>query len=86
MIQNVLFFIALLMLYSPCYAMEDHSKHMEKNYANGQDVTLRCLECHADQGDAFMKTAHWLWKGETPFLEGREKGVELGKINLLNDY
>lgn len=86
MIQKVLFSIALLMLYSPSHAMEDHSKHMEKKYANGRDLTLRCLECHADQGEAFMKTAHWLWKGEAPFLEGRGKGVQLGKINLMNDY
>lgn len=86
MIRTILFMMVSLILTCQSHAMEDHSKLIKKSYANGRDLTLRCLECHKAQGKDFIKTAHWLWKGETPFLKGHEQGAGLGKINLMNDY
>jgi hypothetical protein len=39
-----------------------------------------------DQVTDFMKTAHWLWKGPTPYLIGHETDTHIGKINLMNNF
>ena len=68
------------------HADVDHSDFIENQCATGEDVTRSCLECHEETADEFMNTAHWMWKGETPFLIGHESDSSLGKINLMNDY
>ncbi len=51
------------------------------------EVTADCLRCHDDAANDMLHTAHWLWKGPTPFLEGRETETETGKgTNLINNY
>ena len=86
MIQKMCLIAILLMFSCPSHALEDHSKLMKDSYSNAQDVTKGCLECHDKEGNDFIKTAHWLWKGETPFMKNHEHDSKLGKINLMNDY
>lgn len=64
----------------------DHGDFMKSTYPDGPSVTKDCLSCHVEQGEEFMKTAHWQWKGPTPFLSGHENETELGKRNLINNY
>lgn len=68
------------------YAGEDHSELIESILTTPQEVTQTCLECHESAAEDFMKTAHWLWRGKTPFVKGHESKESLGKINLMNDY
>lgn len=86
MVFFIICFAGIPMDTSVAHSLEDHAKLIKKTYTDVRELTLDCLECHEDQGKAFMKTAHWRWKGDTPFLKGHEHGVELGKINLMNDY
>ncbi len=86
MIGRICFAVVVFVFSGLSHAMEDHSLLMEKAHGSARDITRQCLECHAAQGEDFVKTAHWLWKGGTAFLEGRERGAQLGKINLMNDY
>jgi hypothetical protein len=86
MIRKICVVAIFILFSSPAHGQEDHSKLMKASYSNAREVTRQCLECHAKEGSDFMKTAHWLWKGETPFLKGHENRSDLGKINLMNDY
>ncbi len=43
------------------------------------EVTRECLRCHPDQGEQMLTSTHWLWRGPSPFTEGYEKRVDLGK-------
>lgn len=63
----------------------DHSDYVSDSYSDARSVTSDCLSCHQDQGVDFMKTAHWLWKGPTPFVMGHENETTIGKINLINN-
>lgn len=66
----------------------DHSK-LVKLSANPQpmDVTRECLRCHKEQGEDMLKSAHWLWRGPSPFTEGHEKRVDMGKAtNTVNNF
>ncbi len=64
----------------------DHSQLLQGPYKNGRAVTKDCLGCHEEQGRDFIKSAHWLWKGPSPHVAGLEKGVELGKRKLMNNF
>ncbi len=79
-----LFFTFGLMT-SPLWAM-DHSKFISGEYETPNEVTQDCMSCHPNQISDFMKTAHWLWKGPTPYLIGHEKDTHIGKINLMNNF
>lgn len=50
------------------------------------EVTAECLRCHPGQGRDMLKTAHWLWRGPSPYTVGRTKSTELGKANAINNY
>ncbi len=81
--------IATAIIISICatsHAGEDHSQFIESQCTTGEDVTKACLECHEETAEEFMHTAHWMWKGKTPFLKNHEFDTHLGKINLMNDY
>ena len=78
--------LILLSFGSVSYAEVDHSELIEGTYTTGSEVTEGCLECHDTIGEDFIKTAHWLWKGDTPFLKGHEKASSFGKINMMNGY
>ena len=45
-------------------------------------VTQECLRCHETVGTDMLKTAHWLWKGPSPYTLDHRKDVELGKATL----
>jgi len=62
------------------------SQHMVGPYPDGASVTRDCLKCHQKEGEAILSSAHWLWKGPTPFLEGHENDKNLGKKNLMNNF
>ncbi len=50
-------------------------------------VTAECLRCHEEQGEDMLKTAHWLWKGPSPYTTGHRKDVLHGKATTaLNNY
>ena len=49
------------------------------------EVTRECLRCHPDQGKEVLTSAHWLWKGPSPFNLGLERRVDLGKANVIVD-
>jgi len=62
------------------------SQHMVGPYPDGASVTRDSLKCHQEEGEAILSSAHWLWKGPTPFLERYENNKNLGKKNLMNNF
>jgi len=59
---------------------------IEGPFDNGMAVTKSCLGCHEEQGAEMLKSAHWMWKGPTPFVEGHENRKDIGKANLINNF
>ncbi len=52
-----------------------------------EEVTKGCLKCHNDVADNFITTAHWLWKGPSPYTIDRRKDIQHGKgTTALNNY
>lgn len=52
-----------------------------------QEVTTECLRCHQDAGKDMLKTAHWLWRGPSPFTVEHRKSVMSGKgTTTLNNF
>lgn len=50
-------------------------------------VTAECLRCHDEQGKDMLKTAHWLWKGPSPYTTGHRKDILHGKgTTALNNF
>lgn len=50
-------------------------------------VTIACLECHDNQGEDMLKTAHWLWRGPSPYTTGHRKDILHGKgTTALNNF
>ncbi len=50
-------------------------------------ITKNCLSCHATEGQAILKTAHWNWQGASPYTVGHEKRNDLGKRhNTINNF
>jgi hypothetical protein len=50
-------------------------------------VTAECLRCHDTQAEDMLTTAHWLWKGPSPYTTGHRKDVMHGKgTTALNNY
>jgi class III cytochrome C family protein len=51
------------------------------------DVTRECLRCHDDAAEDMLTSAHWLWKGPSPYTVGGEKRVDMGKAtNTINNF
>jgi hypothetical protein len=48
-------------------------------------VTSECLRCHQQAGEDMLKTAHWLWKGPSPYTLKHRKEVELGKATVATN-
>lgn len=63
-------------------AAADHS-FIQGPFATGSDVTRACLQCHKEQAEDFMKTAHWTWSSRQK-VGGKE--IALGKINAVNNF
>lgn len=70
----------------PDAANPDHWEGLAGPFTDGISVTQTCLECHEDQGQEMLSSAHWLWKGPSPHLVGHEADTQLGKTNLINNY
>jgi octaheme c-type cytochrome (tetrathionate reductase family) len=52
-----------------------------------EQVTESCLKCHDTQAEDFLTTAHWLWKGPTPYIENHEKNIQSGKAtDAVNNF
>jgi len=64
----------------------DPHMSMKGPYPDGISVTKDCLKCHRDMGDEILQSAHWLWEGPSPFVQGHEDRTDLGKRNLLNNF
>lgn len=51
------------------------------------EVTQECLRCHDKQGEDMLKSAHWLWRGPSPYTVERTKEVMIGKgTTALNNF
>jgi len=48
-------------------------------------VTAECLRCHQQAGEDMLKTAHWLWKGPSPYTMDHRKEVDLGKATIATN-
>ncbi len=66
----------------------DHKKLVKlPENAGPFQVTEECLRCHDAQGQDMLKTAHWLWKGPSPYTPGHRKDILHGKgTTALNNY
>lgn len=86
--MNVTLIAALLVamfsiLEAPVAAAFDHAAVLSGPFANGPAVTRKCLECHQQEGQAFMSSSHWTWARKQD-VSG--KTVELGKKNAINNF
>lgn len=53
--------------------------------ARPSQVTAECLRCHQQAGEDMLKSAHWLWKGPSPYTLDHRKEVELGKATVATN-
>ncbi len=52
-----------------------------------QQVTQECLRCHENAGQDMLSSAHWLWRGPSPYTVGQQKEVMSGKgSDTLNNF
>lgn len=52
-----------------------------------EQVTTECLRCHKKAGEDMIKSAHWLWKGPSPYTVERGKKVLSGKAtDTVNNF
>ncbi|MGE4504484.1 MAG: tetrathionate reductase family octaheme c-type cytochrome [Desulfovibrionaceae bacterium] len=50
-------------------------------------VTAECLRCHEKAGEDMLQSAHWLWKGPSPYTVERGKKVMSGKAtDTINNF
>jgi hypothetical protein len=89
----MLFFILSLSIYAISAIAEettsgpsDEHGQMKGPYPDGIAVTKACLECHRKQAEEVLTSAHWLWKGPSPFVLGHEERTDLGKRKLINNF
>jgi len=54
--------------------------------ADAFQVTAECLRCHDAQAGDMLKTAHWLWRGPSPYTTGHRKDILQGKPTTINNY
>ncbi len=52
-----------------------------------EQVTLECLRCHPEVGEDVLHSAHWLWRGPSPYTVGRCQEILCGKAtNAINNF
>ena len=66
--------------------LSDHQNHLKGPYPDGMAVTKDCLKCHRKQADEVLQSAHWLWQGPSPYVQGHEHRTDLGKRKLINNF
>ncbi len=66
----------------------DHKKLVKlPDNASPFQVTAECLRCHDQAGEEMLKTAHWNWRGPSPYTVKHRKEVQHGKgTTALNNY
>jgi octaheme c-type cytochrome (tetrathionate reductase family) len=64
----------------------DHGQLITGELDSGQAVTRACLNCHPDAARQVMQTSHWTWAGQKVKLPGQDACMQVGKINLLNNF
>ena len=66
----------------------DHSRLVKlPSNPTPTQVTRECLRCHATQGQEMLSSAHWLWRGPSPYTEDHEKDINCGKgTNVINNF
>ncbi|MFW5709434.1 MAG: tetrathionate reductase family octaheme c-type cytochrome [Chloroflexota bacterium] len=64
----------------------DHSDLISEPFETGEEVTLRCLECHEDAAHDVMQTTHWTWQAPPVDVEWSEEPVSIGKTNTINNF
>ncbi|ROQ89823.1 tetrathionate reductase family octaheme c-type cytochrome [Desulfosoma caldarium] len=73
-----------------CHAknVPDHSTLVKlPPHPEPMDVTKECLRCHAKAGEDMLASTHWLLRGPSPYTEGHEKDVSLGKAaKTVNNF
>ena len=51
------------------------------------EVTQDCLSCHEQAGEDMLTSAHWLWRGPSPYTFKHRKDTLVGKrYNSLNSF
>jgi hypothetical protein len=51
------------------------------------EVTQECLRCHDNAGEDMLSTAHWLWRGHSPYTLEHRKEVMHGKATTaVNNF
>ncbi len=63
-----------------------HADIVQGSFETPQDVTLACLECHADAADQVMHTTHWTWESQPFDIPWRDEPVTIGKANQINNF
>lgn len=66
--------------------ISEHHESLKGPYADGMAVTKDCLKCHRKQADEVLHSAHWLWQGPSPNVQGHEHRTDLGKRTLINNF
>lgn len=84
--KKIMIVFTSMIICTTSFADVDHSEFFDAEVETPEQVTRACLECHETAGQDFIKTAHWLWKGKTPFVKEHETDNKFGKINLMNGY
>ena len=64
-------------------AANDHTLMVSGPITSGPEATAKCLECHEQHAEDFMKTTHWTWSQEQE-VDGRV--VNRGKKNAINNF
>ncbi|SKA91803.1 octaheme c-type cytochrome, tetrathionate reductase family [Paucidesulfovibrio gracilis DSM 16080] len=66
----------------------DHKELVElPDNPTALQVTAECLRCHEKAGEDMIQSAHWLWKGPSPYTVDRQKKVMSGKAtDTVNNF
>lgn len=67
----------------PAFGAGFNHGELQGPFDTPQAVTKKCLECHEEQAESFMKTAHWNW-GKQQTVHGKQQFI--GKKNMLNNF
>ena len=55
-------------------------------FETGSQVTAACIGCHEGEANDFMKTVHWTWEGEAPYVANQAADTVVGKMTTINNF